>query len=276
MLTKSLQRILEEIIRKSFNGFRLNLLGPDRVNKAFVMSFKGSNYDPNTSLGSAYLHANAINTSDPRAVDVSTINRIKDVAEKYVDQLEQKSIADITRIISEHIAEIETQSKISGQSMRDILLSDAGQDIIKSIKEQLTIQKERIDKAASVIAEHELYNAQNYGAFDGVLAAAKAVGISDPNVCKIGVMDDKRCKHCWRLWTLEDKVTPRVYKLSELNAAPGDWKKPDASVSPTHPNCRDVIITLMPGFGFDGGKITYKGLDPQTGKLWDEYSKQRS
>lgn len=274
-MTKSLQRILEEIIRRSFNGFRLNLLGPDRVNKAYVVSLRGSKYDPNTSLGSAYMHANAINTTDPNSIDPKTVERIRDVAEKYIDQLEEKSIADVIRIISNHTAEMDNQAKLSGRSARDILLSEDGEKIIRAIKDQLKEQKERIDKAANTIAEHELYTAQNYGAFDGVIGAAKSVGISDPVVCKIGVMDDRRCKHCWRLWTMPDKTTPRVYRLSELAAGPGHWKNPDASVSPTHPNCRDVIVTLMPGFGFEAGKIVYKGIDPETNALWDEHSKQR-
>lgn len=276
MLTKQLQSIVEEIVRKSFNRFRLNLLGPDRVNKAYVLAMRGSKYDPHTSIGSAYLHANALNTTDPNSIDKKTIDRIRDVAEKYVDQLEEKSVADILRIIGTHSADIENESKMSGNSVRDILLSEKGELIIKSIKKELAEQKQRIDKAASTIAEHELYNAQNYGAFDGVLAAARSVGISDPTVIKIGVLDDKRCKHCWRLWTLSDKKTPKAYKLSELSAGPGHWKNPEASVSPTHPNCRDVLVTIMPGFGLnEDGKIVYKGKDPETGEPWDEYLRQR-
>jgi len=276
-MTKTLQNLLEEIIRKTFNGFRLNLLGPDRINKAFVLSLKGSKYDPHTSIGSAYLHANALNTTNPNSIDKKTIERIRDVAEKYIDQLEEKSVADIIRIVADHTAELDNQSKISGRSVRDLLLSDEGEEVIKQIKKELKEQKQRIDRAANVIADHQLYNAQNYGAFDGVLAAAKAIGIDDPTVIKIGVLDDSRCKYCWRLWTMPDQVTPKVYKLSQLSASPGDWRNPDPSVSPTHPLCRDVLVTIMPGFSFnEKGKIIYKGLDPETGKLWDEHAKQGS
>jgi hypothetical protein len=79
------------------------------------------------------------------------------------------------------------------------------------------------------------------------------------------------CKYCWSLWTRgDDKVTPRVYKLSELSANPGNPKNPDPSVSPTHISCRDILTILMPGFGFDdAGKITY------IGNGHDEYAKQR-
>lgn len=274
MVSKELQEIVEEIIGKTFNVLRLNLLGPERVNKAYVFSFK--DYDPNASISSIYAHANAINTTSADSVDKNTVNRLQDVAEKYIDHLQEKTSADILRVISDNLAEIENESKIKGVSARDILLGEKGEQVLDIIKKELEKQKERIDKSASILAEHELYNAQNYGAFDGVLAAARSVGISDPTVIKIGVLDSVRCSHCWRLWTLPDRKTPKAYKLSELAASPGNWKNPQPSVSPTHPNCRDVIVTLMPGFGFDeSGKIIYKGRDPETGEPWDEYKKQR-
>jgi hypothetical protein len=122
---------------------------------------------------------------------------------------------------------------------------------------------------------HELHNSQNVGALDGIIGMSKSMGISDPTIFKIGILDESRCKHCWRLWTLEDKITPRVYKLSELDGSPGEWKNPVASVSPTHINCRDILTVLMPGFGFEGGKIAYKGRD-SSGQMWDEYKNQKS
>jgi len=77
------------------------------------------------------------------------------------------------------------------------------------------------------------------------------------------------CNHCWHLWTMPDKATPKVYKMSELSGSPGHWKNPSASISPTHVHCRDILTVLMPGFGFEGSKIVYKGKD------YDEYKKQR-
>lgn len=276
MLTKEIQELIEKIVKKAFTGFRLNLLGPEKVNKAFLFTLRGSDFDPKTTLTSTYLFANSLNSTNENSIDKTTIKRINDVAENYIDQLEQKTIADITRKVGDKFAEIQNEAKFKNISPQDVLFSPFGQEILEQLKKELLEQKKRIDKAASTIAEHELYNAQNYGAFDGVIAAAKSLGISDPNVVKIGVLDDKRCHHCWHLWTLPDKITPKVYKLSELSSAPGDWKSPNPSISPTHPNCRDVLVTIMPGFGFNqAGKIIYKGYDPETGELWDEYKHQR-
>lgn len=276
MLTKSLQRIINKIISKNFTSLRLNLLGPDRVSKSMLFSLKNINYDPKTSIGSAYLHANALNSTNPQAVDVDTVNRLKDVAENYIDQLEQKTIADVTRIIGDNIAEIQTQSKLSGDSVRDIFLGESGQEILKKIKESLKEQNDKVNKAAEVLVNHELHNAQNYGAFDGLVESSRSLGIQDPTIFKIGVLDENRCKVCWKFWTLEDKITPRVYKVSELTANPGHWKNPTPSVSPTHINCRDINTILMPGFGFDSsGKVIYKGKN-ESGIMWNEYSFQKT
>lgn len=276
MFTKSLQRILNEIIGKTFNSLRFNLLGPDRVSKAFVFSMRGSHYNPNTTIASAYINANALNTNDPSSIDKKTIERLTDVAEEYIDNLEQKSNADISRIVSQFSSEISTQAKILGQTEREILLSSFGEEIIKKLKAELKDQKKRIDKAAEVIAEYERHNAYNFGATDGIITAARAIGIQDPTVFKVLVDDERLCKYCRKLWLMPDGATPRVYKLSELAAAPGkDYKNPLPSIAPSHLNCRCVLVTLMPGFGFKDGKIAHKGLDPDTKQQWDEYLKQR-
>jgi len=80
------------------------------------------------------------------------------------------------------------------------------------------------------------------------------------------------CKHCWSLWTMPDKVLPRIYKMSELSGSPGDdYKNPSPSISPTHISCRDVLTVLMPGFGFSkDGNVEYIGNNH------DEWTKQRS
>jgi hypothetical protein len=268
MLTKTLQKIIQDNIKKTFANLKLNLLGPDKISKAFVFSVK--KFDPMTTLASIYLHANSSHSVTSKSVDKGAINQLKDVAENYVDNLEQKSLADITRIVSDKLKDIEVKAKIAGVTSETMLRGQEGRNLLKDIKTSLMVQKEKIDKAAELITNHELHNAQNFGAFDGLLSAAKSVGIKDPIVFKIGITDEKRCIFCKKLWSLSDGVTPKVYKLSELMGNPGNPKNPVASVSPTHPNCRDILSILMPNFGFnESGNITYIGKDH------DEYKKQR-
>lgn len=257
MFNKRLSKTVENFVKRSFNSLRLNLLGPAAVPKSLIFSYK--DFNPQTTMVSNYLAAHSLNSLDPESVDKDTVNKLTTVASNYIDALEQKSIADITRIVGEKYDNLALQAKRDGKNIRDVLLSTAGESILTEIKTELEKHKERGDKAVDMLVNHELYNAQNAGALDGIIGAAKSLSIPDPTVFKIGVLDDKRCPHCWRLWTMEDKITPRVYKLSELSGSPGNYKNPDPSVNPTHPNCRDVLTILMPGFGFSKGQIVYIG-----------------
>lgn len=270
MLTKALRQIIEDYVSSSFDSLRFNLLGPDSVGKAITFSLK--TFDPNATLAANYLTANALNSIDPSSVDSDTLNKIKAVAGNYVDAIEQKSLADITRIIGDRIDDISLRAKREGRDLQDMMREEAGQIILKEISSQLKDQKKKIDSAVEVLVNHELHNAQNVGALDGIISVSKSLNIQDPQIFKIGVLDDKRCKYCWALWTMPDKVTPRVYRLSELSGSPGnDWRTPKPSVSPTHVNCRDVLTVLMPGFSFDTqGNVIYVGDNH------DEHAKQRA
>ena len=276
MLNKTLQNIVDEIIGKAFNALRFNLLGPDRVSKAYVLSLRGSKYDFKTSIPGAYIEANLQHSHDDRSIDRKVIQSLTDVAEGYIDNLQQKSTADINRIIEQYLSDISIQAKLQNQTERDYLLSENGQQIIKSLKEELMRQKEQIDKIAATIVEYERHKAYNFGATDGILSAAKSIGIADPTVYKVLVDDERLCPKCRSLWLVPGSDIPKTYRLSELSSAPGsDHQHPAPSISPTHINCRCVLVTLMPGFGFNkDGKIVYKGKDPDTGELWDEYRNQ--
>lgn len=271
MLTRSLQKIINDYVNKSFNALRFNLLGPDSVS-AKALTFSVQKFDPNATLAGNYLAANVMNSIDPTSVDKDTIDKIKTVASNYIDALHQKSIADVTRVIGENIDNLSLQAKQEERSLRDMMREEAGRVILKDISSQLKTQKEKIDSAVETLVNHELHNAQNVGALDGIISLSKSLNIEDPIVYKLGVMDTKRCKYCWALWTMPDQVTPRLYKLSELSGSSGpNWRDPKPSVTPTHVNCRDVLVTLMPGFSFsDSGDVIYIGGDH------DEYAKQRA
>jgi hypothetical protein len=278
VFTKSLQGILNEIIGKTFNSLRFNLLGPDRVSKAYVLSLDGSKYNPSTTLAAAYMQANSANTTNASSIDKKTIQMLVDVSVGYIDSLEEKTSSDVNRVLTQHIAQIEQLAKIQQKTAREVLLGSEGEEIIGKMKSDLKDLKKKIDQSAEMLSEHQRYNAANYGAADGILAAAKSIGISDPTVIKIGIVDEKLSDMCEHLWhTQGNIVKPKAYKLSELKGGEGNPKKGmwEPTLGLSHINCRHVLVTVMPGFGLDdNGKIVYKGKD-DNGNLYDEYTAQR-
>jgi hypothetical protein len=115
--------------------------------------------------------------------------------------------------------------------------------------------------------------AQAYAEREGINRVAASVGVEDPVVAKLGIIDDKMCKNCRKLWHTPGNIwIPKVYKMSELQEGYNkDWKNPVPTVGPTHPNCRHGLTFIPPNFGFDqSGNITFKGLG------WDEHSFQNT
>jgi len=192
MWTKALQKIIETFVRRQFDTLRLNLLGPESISaKAMVFSFE--KFDPSSTLTANYLQANALNSIDPDSVDRDTINKIRTLAEHYIDAIEQKSLADTNRAISSNLDNLILQAKHEDRSIRDLLTENAGKDIMNAIKATLNENKRKLDSAVDILVNHELHNAQNAGALDGILGVAKSLNIDDPQVFKIGVLDNKRC-----------------------------------------------------------------------------------
>lgn len=75
------------------------------------------------------------------------------------------------------------------------------------------------------------------------------------------------CKHCKKAYLMEDEVTPRVFRLSDLKANGSNYGLKTADWVPTlgslHPNCRCSLSEIPQGFGFkeNSSTLTYKGPD---------------
>jgi hypothetical protein len=104
------------------------------------------------------------------------------------------------------------------------------------------------------IVDTEASNARNVSLMDGIVRINAVRGIDDPVVYFVVVRDNVTCPECIKLHLLEDKRTPRVWKLSEVGQ--GYHKRGDdhPKIGGLHPHCRCTMVTLLPGFGFKGGR----------------------
>lgn len=99
-----------------------------------------------------------------------------------------------------------------------------------------------------------------------------SIGIADPIVCKIGVIDDNMCKVCRLLWHHEDNIRiPKVYRLSELHDInKKSVNSPIPTILKSHSKCRHILTMVPPDFGFNAeGKIEFKEFG------YDIYKSQR-
>jgi hypothetical protein len=272
-MNKSLIEIIKQIVMNATQGLKANLLGPKYVHKEFTFSLK--NYNPATTIAHAYMNSNTMNSADPNSIDKKTLESLENNALNHINKLEEEAHTNVSRITQDYLHNLEIKAKISGKTVEEIKNTKEGKKANKDFTSSINDYISKMNTSASTITDSEIHSAANFGAFDGILHAAKSMGVSDPTVVKLGIREGK-CKHCYKLWMLDDQFTPKAYKLGELSGTAGDWRNPVASIAVTHPNCNCVLTILSNGFGFEGGKIVYKGKDPATGQPWDEYSKQRN
>lgn len=133
----------------------------------------------------------------------------------------------------------------------------------KNKKEANRVLKQAMDKASSsieTILNTEIKTAQSFAERYGVSKLAAKDGIEDPVIVKFGIVDDRICKACKKLWHAPGNLfMPRPWKLSELDMGYSSHKNVKATISPTHPRCRHTISYVPPGYGFaENGKIEFK------------------
>jgi len=117
----------------------------------------------------------------------------------------------------------------------------------EEVKEEIS---KYIDKATShvnTIVNTEIRQVQANAEREGIEKLGASIGVDDPIVCKLGVLDKKLCHSCKSLWHSEDNVkVPKVYKMSELeDGYNSDHKNPKPTIGPTHPHCFDKETQVL-------------------------------
>lgn len=206
----------------------------------------------------------------PKSIQQGALDFLDRMMDRYsgkaVDQLKSEILSTIEGTINPII------DRREGQQIYEAL-----QDKNLHKKNLRGLLKDKVDNWEyrwRTIVDTELNRASNWGAMDAILHNNQAKSPDQITVYKIGNKPGHgSCKYCAKFWYMEDGVTPRTYKLSEL-AANGtnigkkakDWLP---TVDSTHPNETHTLHEIRPGYGFVNGNIDY------VGDKHDEYDNQR-
>jgi hypothetical protein len=106
------------------------------------------------------------------------------------------------------------------------------------------------------IAEAESTKARNMGKALQIGKVAASQGVQDPNVYFVVVRDGKTCSECVRLHLMDDLITPRVWKLSEIGFSYHKKGQPNPKISGLHPHCFTENMMLHT----DKGLVSFKEL----------------
>lgn len=254
-ISKTARKAIETAIDALFERIKARLTGllPEKSlalgKKKLVFSFV-----PDLTLAGLYTAASkeeGVHTPNTELLD-----GLVKITSSYLDAHKEKAKAQAIQAVQSHLQNVAT-TKERG-------------DTAKVLGGQLTEIWDKVTSDVKRVVETETTVVRNMGVDDAIQRVSALQGVSDPTVYFVTVRDNSRCDECTRLHLLSDKVTPRVWKRSEIGA--GYHKKGDSNpkVGGLHPHCRCVMSVLMPGFGFDSsGKVVWKKLG------WDEYANQR-
>jgi len=234
-----------------FDKTAFRLLGPIPKLRNKIIPFLG--LAAGTTLVSLFLES--LDNRYPTSLEQEVLKGILDGAFSYINVLKEKTSNDIVQ----QLEGMAREARFTGSRISE-------DQIIKIIKKGLDKAKTGLE----AITAAESTKARNIGSIMDITKRAAIIGDKDPTVMFIGPNDGKTCEECKRMFFLKDGVTPRLWKVSELNG--GYYKRGDsvASVLGCHPFCRHLPINVPHGYGFDKeGKITFVGLEHQ------ELEKQR-
>lgn len=241
---------IEAAVDKIFARAKARFSGriPPNTAKGIILSL-----DPNLSIPGLFkLAAKTEGTQH----NEDLLNSVVKIGMSYLDatkaKAKAKAIHDVQTFITDaHNQGIETDVEtVLGGKIAD-LWGEVTTDIKRIMETETTI-------------------ARNSSLMDSITKVNLSAGINDPTVYFVVVRDNVLCTECRRLHLQPDGVTPRVWKMSELGSGYHKKGDPNPKVGGLHPNCRCILLTLLPGYGFNtAGQVEYKSPG------YDEFKTQR-
>ena len=236
-------------VEKMFDELAYKLLGniPKLRNKSAMYS----TVPPNTL---AHIYTQVLNKKELTQKEKDILKSILTSSYGYIEALKYKTGSDIAEKIDSLVKEAKNNQSYLEAGM-----------IAGIVGAALLVARQHM----KLIAEAETTKTRNIAHSVEIAGNAEIKGIQDPSVFFVVVRDGLLCEECKRLHLLEDGVTPRVYRMSELSM--GWHKRGDSrpSACGEHPNCRCTLQELPQGTGFKNGFVSFISLDH------DEYQSQR-
>lgn len=246
VLGKGAVRAIHIAIDRLFDRLKRRVLGEGYVDKRIRLGVV-----PDLTLPSLFRQASVEERNRP---NIDLMESLMRTAEGY---LEAQRIATKTKTV--HAVE---------SFLREAEHRDEDIDFSTVLGGQLSSIMEHAEDGVKRIVDTEATHVRNVGTLDGILKVNTASGVEDPTVFFIVVRDEHLCDECKRLHLLDDGVTPRVWKLSQVGHGYHKRGEENPKLGGLHPNCRCSLGTLLPGYGFKGGMVHFISPDH------DEYEKQ--
>ena len=244
ILSKAAVRAIHRAIEGLFNRAKIRLLGRSYNPKKIVITVnappKPATHRADLSLPGIFRTTAAMERMKP---DERIEESLMRVAEGYLDTQREKAKVETLNSVQNFLTAAETRGKPS--------------DVQTVLGGELADIFGRVTRDVKRIVETEGTRTRNTSSLDAIAKVNAMAAIDDPLVYFAVVNDEHLCEECRRLHLMEDGITPRVYRLSTIGHGYHHRGESDPKLGGLHPHCRCTLVTIMPGYGFKDGKVTY-------------------
>ena len=236
-------------VEKMFDLLAYKLLG--NIPKLRAKSpFFGSS----TPFSLAHIFIQALGNREPNQIERDVLKGILNSSFGYIEGLKNKTSSNVVESVDALVREAKAKDTHVTAAM---------------VAEVVAAEMEKARGHMKLIAEAETTKTRNIAYAVDIARKSELADIEDPTVFFIIVRDGKACKECVRLHMMDDGVTPKAWKMSELSMGWHKRGEDHPSSCGLHPFCRCSLTQLSPGWGFKNGFISFISLG------YDEYKKQR-
>lgn len=299
IISKEKMERIRRFIEMNFNAFIFKTVGEEALSLEEIKALLDAGLiemgDLNGIIREAYYIGRARNVIDPREreeislaefarkhrskaipitdVEKYAIEHVVASAGNHITSLGSKIQSAVDHIISTN--NLEYRNAILTEQVRPVLVEGIEQD-----KTIMKIAADLRDKTGDMfrdwkrVSSTEVSTAMNLGEADAIVERNKGKKSEEIYVYKRVNKDAATCVHCKKAYLRDDQVTPKVFKLSELQANGTNYglkaSEYKPTITPLHPNCRCALVEIPNGWTFeeDTGKMIYKNPD------WIEYKNQ--
>lgn len=249
VLSDSAIEAISDAIELLFTRAKTRFLGPKSAPRGKKLGLHYTDYDQQLSLPGIFEKAANIEGTKH---DERSLNAVTKIAGSYLDATKERAKAKLVQKIQAFIEEATQKGKeVDVDTVLGGQLTDTWAEVTNNVKR---------------IFETETNTARNTSIGESISKVGAATGNPDPTVFFVCVHDNALCDECKRLHLMENEITPRLWKMSELGSGYHKKGDPSPKLGGLHPNERCVLTILMPGFGFDGdGLVAY--ITPEHNEL---------
>lgn len=237
-LSKGASKVIDTRLDDLFDMLKVKLLGPTSVGRRLYVGFTHE-------LSIPGIFERAVSEEGGK-LDTTLLDHLVEITGDFIDKARADAKAQAKKRIQDTITDFDN-GRLTRKEFEPKLEEELG-DIWASVTANV----------ARVVTT-QTQQAQTLGIKSGLDQINANLGVEDPVVCFIPVKDHVLCDECKRLHLLEDLNTPRVWLSSEVKSGYHKKGDPEPSWSLLHPHCRCALTTVLPGFGFQGGRIAWIG-----------------